>query len=74
MSLDLGRNRLYKELELLRLRWGEAERIWQDNVKDDFVREYLGPLDAAILTTLAAADRISPLLRQAHQDCEYSSG
>jgi hypothetical protein len=74
MSLDLGRNRLYKELEQLRLRWNEVERVWQDNVRDAFWKEHLAPLEAAILTTLAAADRVSPLLRQARQDCDDTGG
>ncbi len=69
MSVDMGRNRLFKDLEELRRRWNVLERVWQDAVRDEFAKEHLVPLEGSVLTTLAAADRIAPVLQQLRQEC-----
>ena len=69
MSLDMGRNRLFKEFEVLRLRWEQAQLTWQDVVRAEFTQENWKPLDQAVLTALAAMDRLAPILVQVRQDC-----
>lgn len=69
MSLDMGRNRLFKEFDVLRQRWDEAKLTWQDVVRKEFTEEHWKHLDMTVLTTLAAMDRLAPLLIQARQDC-----
>ncbi|MCS7047233.1 MAG: hypothetical protein NZO58_12820 [Gemmataceae bacterium] len=69
MSLDMGRNRIYKEFEVLRLRWEAAQLTWQDVVRHEFTEQYWNPLDQAVLTTLGALDRLAPVLAQARQEC-----
>jgi hypothetical protein len=74
MSLDLGRNRLFKELETLQKRWDQVSLFWQDAVREDFAKDSFGPLQGSVLTTVSAADRLSPVLHQVRQDCGETSG
>ena len=69
MSLDMGRNRLFKEFDVLRLRWEQTQLTWQDVVRQEFTDAHWKPLDMAVLTTLGAMDRLAPILIQARQDC-----
>ncbi len=69
VSLDMGRNRLFKEFETLRLRWEEAQLTWQDVVRQEFTDQHWKPLDLAVLTALGAMDRLAPILVQVRQDC-----
>jgi hypothetical protein len=69
MSLDMGRNRLFKEFEVLRLRWEQAQLTWQDVVRAEFTDEHWKPLDSCVLTTLGAMDRLAPILNQVRQEC-----
>lgn len=69
MSVDLGRNRLFKEFETLRLRWGQTEHSWKDVVRQDFEKEHWNHLESMVLTTTAAADRLAPIIVQIRQDC-----
>jgi len=69
MSLDMGRNRLFKELEVLRLRWEQAQLTWQDVVRAEFTGEHWKPLESGVLTTLGAMDRLAPILNQVRQEC-----
>jgi len=69
MSLDMGRNRLFREFETLRLRWDQAQLTWQDVVRQEFTEQNWNPLDLAVLTTLGAMDRLAPILTQVRHDC-----
>lgn len=69
MSLDMGRNRLFKELEVLRLRWDQTQLTWQDQVRKEFTQDHWNQLELAVLTTLGAMDRLAPILTQVRQDC-----
>jgi hypothetical protein len=69
MSLDMGRNRLFKEFEVLRLRWDQAQLTWQDVVRQEFTDENWTPLEQAVLATVAAMDRLAPIMAQAQHEC-----
>lgn len=69
MSIDMGRNRLFKEFEVLRLRWEQAQLTWQDVVRQEFTETQWNPLELAVLTTLGAMDRLGPILTQVRQEC-----
>jgi hypothetical protein len=69
MSLDMGRNRLFKEFDTLRLRWEQTQLTWQDVVRREFTEEHWKHLDMAVLTTLGAMDRLAPILAQVRQEC-----
>src|SRR5438128_1096176 len=69
MSLDMGRNRLFKEFEVLRLRWEQAQLTWQDVVRAEFTQENWRPLDQAVLTARA---QLEEEFRQAHTQLEES--
>ena len=69
MSLDMGRNRLFKEFEVLQLRWEEAQVVWQDVVRQEFTEGHWTPLERAVISTVAAMDRLAPIMAQAQHEC-----
>ena len=69
MSLDMGRNRLFKEFDVARQRWDQTQLTWQDIVRHEFNEEHWKHLDLAVLTALGAMDRLAPILTQVRQEC-----
>lgn len=69
MSLEMSRNRIFKEFEVLRLRWEQTLLTWQDQVRQEFAADQWNQLDLAVLTTLGAMDRLAPVMNQVRQDC-----
>jgi len=69
MSLDATRYRLFREFEALREQWERTRSLWKDVVRQEFEDQHWKPLDAAVLTTLAAMDRIAPIMNQVRQEC-----
>jgi len=74
MSVDLGRATIFKEFEALKHRWNETGSIWKDVVRADFEKDKWSPLEASVLTTLSALDRLAPTLVQVREDCDNRSG
>ena len=74
MSVDLGRNTIYKEFEALKHRWAETEAIWKDVVRAEFSKDKWQPLDSSVLTALAALDRLTPILIQVREQCSSGGG
>jgi hypothetical protein len=73
MSVDLGRNTIFKEFEALKHRWNETEAIWKDVVRAEFTKDKWVPLESSVLTALAALDRITPTLVQVREQCSGGS-
>ena len=69
MSVDLGRNTIFKEFEALKHRWNETESIWKDVVRTEFSKDKWVPLESAVLTALSALDRLTPILIQVREQC-----
>jgi hypothetical protein len=73
MSVDLGRVTIYKEFEALKHRWNDTGSIWKDVVRQDFEKDKWSPMEAAVLATLSALDRLAPVLVQIREDCDKRS-
>ena len=59
----------HEGVDMLWLRWEQAQLTWQDVVRHEFTEEHWNHLDMAVLTTLGAMDRLAPILVQARQEC-----
>ena len=48
---------------------GKERQEWRDAVSQDFEENHLAPLEAQVVATLRAIDRLGPVLSQAHREC-----
>lgn len=69
MNLDLNRNKIFREFEALRLRWEKTAAVWQDVVQQEFAEVYWKRLEEAVVSALAAMDRLAPILVQVREQC-----
>ncbi len=69
MNLSTGWIELNSALKTMRLRWDEVKTDWNDSVSRDFEESHWEPLEAQVIATLRAIDRLSPVLAKAQQEC-----
>jgi hypothetical protein len=69
VNLSTGWTELSSALKELRLLWEETKTEWHDSVSQDFEENHLAPLEAQVVATLRAIDRLAPDLIQAQRDC-----
>lgn len=72
MSLQGGRDALFKSLEKLHAHWARAEPYWQDSMKTQFVEQTLAPLEEHVKAAMGAIDLMETILREMRRDCEGS--
>jgi hypothetical protein len=70
MSLETPRYKLHSALKSLRAVWEQVGDRWKDAVRQEFEEQFWNNLEPDVLSTLAAMDRLSLVLRDARQDCE----
>jgi hypothetical protein len=56
-------------LKNLRLLWEETKAGWNDAVRRDFEARHWETLEAEVIATLRAMDRLAPILLRAERDC-----
>jgi hypothetical protein len=69
VNLSTGWTELNSALKTMRLRWQEVKTDWHDAVCLDFEENHWTPLEAQVVSTLRAIDRLAPILAKAQQDC-----
>ena len=69
MSISAGSGKINLALKALRARWEETKTRWNDPVSQTFEENHWTPLEAQVLTTLRAIDRLAQELAQARQEC-----
>ena len=69
MNLSTGWIELNSALKTMRLRWDEVKADWNDSVSRDFEENHWQPLEAQVVATLRAIDRLAPVLAKAQQEC-----
>jgi hypothetical protein len=69
MSVSAGSSKLNLALKTLRAHWDETKTRWSDPVSQAFEENHWTPLEAQVLTTLRAIDRLAQELAQARQEC-----
>jgi hypothetical protein len=70
MNLSTGWIELNSALKTLRLRLEEAKVDWNDVAQRTFEEDYWLPLEAQVLATLRAIDRLVPTLAKAQRECK----
>ncbi len=69
MSLTTASVELADGLKTAAALWEEVRDGWDDPVRRAFEAEYWLPLKAQIESTLAALERLAPVLARAQQEC-----
>lgn len=69
MNLSSGWIELNSALKTMRFRWEEVKTDWHDPVRRDFEENHWKPLEAQVVSTLRAIDRLAPVLARAQQEC-----
>jgi hypothetical protein len=69
MNLSSSSMELNGTLKEMRQHWEETKEVWRDPVCTYFEERYWLPLQAHVLSTLRAIERLSPILERLHHDC-----
>jgi hypothetical protein len=69
MNLSTGWTELNAALKSMRLQWQEIRLDWNDSVRRGFEENHWKPLEAQVIGTLRAIDRLAPILAKAQQEC-----
>lgn len=69
MNLSSGWIELNSSLKTMRVRWDEVKTDWHDSVCREFEENHWIPLEAQVVSTLRAIDRLAPILAKAQQEC-----
>lgn len=69
MSLTTSSISLADGLKTVGVLWEQAREGWDDPVARAFERNHWLPLKTQIESTLAALDRLAPILARAQQEC-----
>ena len=69
MNLSTGWIELNSALKELRLQFEEVKPDWNDAVRRGFDDNHWQPLEAQVVATLRAIDRLAPILTKAQQEC-----
>lgn len=64
-----GSTKLQYALKSLRLKWDETKETWTDQVRQDFERKHLAPLDTQVSSTIRAMDHIAEIIGKMRRDC-----
>lgn len=70
MSLGTGWTQLNSALKTIRVQWADVQNDWQDSVQESFNKDLWTPLEAQVVSTLQAMERLAPILAKAQQECE----
>jgi hypothetical protein len=69
MALGTGSTKLTQALKTLRARWEETQTRWKDPVSRAFDKDQFTPLEAQVVATLRAIDRLARELDEAKRAC-----
>lgn len=68
MTIGTGIVQIQEALKLLRAKWEETQRHWNDPVGREFEKKFLDTLEMQVKQTRQAMEQLANLLQQAHQD------
>lgn len=72
MSANAGWNKLNSAIRTLRERVDHTEDDWRDQVRKNFIEEYLEPLDSQVAVTLRGIKQLEEVLRRLRRECSDS--
>ena len=64
-----GGGKLRDAMKSLQAAWLQVDAQWRDNVRDEFEKNYLEPLNAQTLSTIEAVGRLAEILARAQHEC-----
>ncbi|MDX1945441.1 MAG: hypothetical protein SFU86_08530 [Pirellulaceae bacterium] len=68
-DLETGLGKLAQATSHLKERWQATQEHWRDDAARQFEKTHLGPLPARLQLLVAAAQRLSEVLREAEREC-----
>jgi hypothetical protein len=69
MSAGAGWAKLNKSMKTLREKWDGSESDWRDNVRLEFGRDVIEPIELQVGATLRAIKRLEEELNHLRRDC-----
>jgi uncharacterized protein YukE len=72
MSVASGTGRLHAAIKDLRQTWDITSDTWRDNVRVDFEKRFVTPLDENVEGLIREMDRMADILRQIRRQTEPS--
>lgn len=64
-----GSNRLNHAMKTLRAKWDEVESLWRDNVRRDFEKQHMEPLERQVNSTMRAMHDLNEVIQRARREC-----
>lgn len=64
-----GATKLQYALKTLRARWEETKEGWQDQVREDFERRFLSPMETQVEATVRGMEKLSEVFSRVRRDC-----
>jgi len=64
-----GSTKLQYALKSLRARWEETKEGWSDQVRDDFERKHLSPMETQVSATIRGMDKLGEIIAKVRRDC-----
>lgn len=72
MSANSGWNKLNKSTHTLREKWDLTEADWRDQVRAEFQRDHIEPVQLQVSATLRGIKRLEEVLSRIRRDCSVS--
>jgi hypothetical protein len=67
--MSAGSTKLQYALQNLRLRWEEAQQMWNDMVRVEFDNKHIKPMETQVSSTVRAMDKIAEITAKMKQEC-----
>ena len=72
MSANAGWNKLNKAMHTLREKWDLTEADWRDQVREEFSRDHVEPVQLQVSSTLRGIKRLEEVLSRIRRECSAS--
>jgi hypothetical protein len=69
MYVGSGTGKLRHAMKTLRSKWDESEDGWRDQIRQEFERKHIEPLDSQATATLRAMTTLCDVLARAYREC-----
>lgn len=69
MHVGSGASAMRHAIKTLRARWDETEDDWRDEIRLDFERKRIEPIDSQATSTLRAMQTLCDVLSRVYREC-----
>ncbi len=67
--MSAGSARLEHALKAIRVQWELVQEHWNDQVRHDFEKNFMSPLESRASAAIRGMDQIAEVLKKVRQDC-----